>query len=197
MKRFNRFIGILIYCFSFGWTDPGDLIDYNYQTSFSVSVIEFILNSMVNDFSLPVYSISVYDIHYESHRPDGTVDTLSGLVTIPDAPTKAFPIATYQHGTILLDNQAPSITGISINNLEILLVGLITTPSGFVSIFPDYEGLGDPNKFHPYIIANSYTRAVVNMVRAVKQLSFTLEGYDQFQFNDISRWIWKENEKFD
>ena len=60
----------------------------------------------------------------------------------------------------------------------------MASPSGLITLFPDYEGLGDPNKFHPYIIANSYTRAVVNMVRAVKQLSFTLEGDDQFQFNE-------------
>lgn len=184
MKSFNRFIAMLIYCFSFGWTDPGDLIDYNHQSSFSVTVIEFILNSMGNDLSLPVYSISVYDIHYESHRPDGTVDTLSGLISIPQSPTKAFPIAAYQHGTILLDNQAPSITGMSLNNLEILLVGLITTPSGFVSIFPDYAGLGDPENFHPYIIADSHTRAVVNMIRALRQLSEELTGDDQFQLND-------------
>ena len=38
----------------------------------------------------------------------------------------------------------------SIDNAEILLVGLMSTPSGFITIFPDYEGIGDPNKFHPY-----------------------------------------------
>ena len=184
MKRFNRLITILIYCFSFGWTEPGDLIDYNYQNSFSTSMIDIILSSMAYDLSLPVYPISVYDIHYESQHPDGTMDTLSGLICIPQSPTKAFPISVYQHGTTTLDNEAPSITGMNIINTEIFLMGLLTTPYGFVSMFPDYEGLGDPENFHPYTIAESYTSAAVNMLRALRQLSEQLDGNDQFQLND-------------
>ena len=130
------------------------------------------------------YSISAYDIHYESHSVSGTVDTLSGLVIIPHSSTEAFPILTYQHGTVILDSQAPSITGISADNLEIFLISLITAPSGFITVIPDYTGIGDPDKYHPYIIANSHTQALVNMIRGVKQLSIELEGNDGFQFND-------------
>ena len=72
----------------------------------------------------------------------------------------------------------------SIDNAEILLIGLISTPSGFITIFPDYEGIGDPEKFHPYIIADSYTNSVVNMIKAVNQLSNELQNNDNFQLND-------------
>lgn len=184
MKIYNRLISTSIFCLSFGWADPGDLIDYNHQNSFSLTVLQIILNGMGNNFPLPTYPISVYDIQYESNRADGTIDTLSGLVSIPQSRTKAFPVAIYQHGTVLQDNQAPSITGMNVNNSEIFLVGLITAPSGFITLFPDYEGLGNLNNFHPYIIAESYTNTVVNMLRALKQLPEELTEDDQFNVND-------------
>ena len=174
-----------IYFTSFGSAEPGDLLEYNYQSTFSISTIQFILNSLGNDLSLPMYNISVYDIKYESFSESGEVDTLAGLVIIPQSPTKAFPILTYQHGTIILDSEAPSITGVSAENFEVLFVSLVTTPSGFITIIPDYTGIGDPDKYHPYIIADPHTEAVVNMIRGVKELAIELEdSNDRFQFND-------------
>ena len=174
-----------IYFTSFGSAEPGDLLEYNYQSTFSISTIQFILNSLGNDLSLPMYNISVYDIKYESFSESGEVDTLAGLVIIPQSPTKAFPILTYQHGTIILDSEAPSITGVSAENFEVLFVSLVTTPSGFITIIPDYTGIGDPDKYHPYIIADPHTEAVVNMIRGVKELAIQLEdSNDRFQFND-------------
>ena len=169
---------------SMATSEPGDLVDYNHQNSFSISTLQFILNSMGEDYSNVLYPISVYDIKYESLNINGSIDTLSGLVSIPQEPLKAFPLLSYQHGTTSLDADAPSITGMSIDNPEILLIGLISTPSGFITIFPDYEGIGDPEKFHPYIIADSYTNSVVNMIEAVNQLSNELQNNDNFQPND-------------
>ncbi len=64
------------------------------------------------------------------------------------------------------------------------MISLMTAPSGFITVIPDYTGIGDPDKYHPYIIANPHTEALVNMIRGVKQLSIELEGDDKFQFND-------------
>ena len=138
-NRFNKGI-LLIFSVSIGSSDPGDLIDYSHQNSLSLGVIEVILNSLGNTLYLPAYPISIYDIQYESHRPDGMVDTLAGLVCLPQSATLAFPIISYQHGTTLLDDNAPSITGMTLDNLELALIGLITSPSGFITLFPDYEG---------------------------------------------------------
>ena len=184
MKNFKFKIIFLIVFLSIINADEGDLISYNQQNTLSLFLIDLLLDGAGISDSNPIYPISIYDIQYESHRPDGTIDTLAGLISIPLSPLEAFPILSYQHGTVVLDNNAPSITGATINNYEVLSIALIASPSGMITLFPDYEGLGDPNKYHPYIIADSYTRAVVNMVRAVKELSFTLEGDDKFQFNE-------------
>jgi len=105
---------LLIFSVSIGSSDPGDLIDYSHQNSLSLPVIEAILSTMGSTGSLPAYPISIYEIQYESHRPDGMVDTLAGLVCFPQSPTLAFPIISYQHGTTLLDDNAPSITASSL-----------------------------------------------------------------------------------
>ncbi len=51
----------------------------------------------------------MYSIEYEIIDPQGYVDTLSGLVSFPIDPTKIFPIASYQHGTTVEDDNVPSV----------------------------------------------------------------------------------------
>ena len=181
----NNIIFIFLLFFQFGSlrSEAGQLIDYTHQSTMTQDEIIFILWFAGFD---PVadFGISVYDIKYETEGEGGYIDTLSGLVAFPHSPIEAFPILSYQHGTAVNDASAPSLAGLTMDNPEVLIISLVTAPSGFITLFPDYEGLGDPNKFHPFIIAESYTHSVVNMVRAVKQLSAELEGDDQFQFND-------------
>ena len=186
MRVFKKYTFIL---FFFHWVtkgEPGDLIDYNFQENISLDVIQtgLIIAGAGLGFSPPEFTISTYDIRYESQKPDGNLDTLSGLVAIPNSTTQAFPILSYQHGTGILDTDAPSITGLSLFNLEILAVGFLATSSGFITIFPDYVGMANPNVYHPYHIKDSYVRAVLHMIRAVKKLSQTLINEESFQYND-------------
>jgi len=186
MRVFKKYTFIL---FFFHWVtkgEPGDLIDYNFQENISLDVIQtgLIIAGGGLGFSPPEFTISTYDIRYESQKPDGNLDTLTGLVAIPNSTTQAFPILSYQHGTGILDTDAPSITGLSLFNVEILAVGFLATSSGFITIFPDYVGMANPNVYHPYHIKDSYVRAVLHMIKAVKQLSKTLINEESFQYND-------------
>ena len=106
--------------------EPGDLIEYNYQESFDLTAIEIGLAIVGGlGFATPEYTISCYDIKYESENSEGNLDTLSGLVVIPNSVTQAFPILSYQRGTGILDIEAPSISGLSLSNLEVFLICLI------------------------------------------------------------------------
>ena len=177
---FKYFYIILTPIISF--SDPGDLVEHNLQNTFSISTLNIFLNSLGNNTTNVMYPISVYDIKYESIDHNGEVDTLSGLISFPQSSLEAFPILAYQHGTLILDSQAPSVTGMSVNNYEVLFVGLGTTPAGFITVMPDYVGIGNTEKFHPYMIADPHTRSVVDILRATKQLSLILEN--SFQAND-------------
>lgn len=164
-------------------SEAGQLIEYNLQGAMTQDDIIYILWIAGIDPQAD-YGVSIYDIQYETEGEGGYLDTLEGLVIFPHSLTEAFPIISYQHGTAVNDASAPSLTGLSLDNQEVLLISLITSPMGFITLFPDYEGFGDPEKFHPYITAESYSHAIVNMVRAVKELSYELQLDDPFQFND-------------
>ena len=75
-------------------SDDGDLISYNHQNTLSLMLIEILLDGGGISGSNPLYPVSIYEVAYESHRPDGTIDTLGGLISIPRSSGKAFPIAT-------------------------------------------------------------------------------------------------------
>ena len=117
----SKLIFVFLLIFNIVQTEPGDLISFNQRNSFSVETIDLLLENFGPIAPSALYPIEVYDIEYESYNFDGSIDTLSGLVCIPQEPTKSFPIAVYNHGTIILDTQAPSITGLSVENFEILL----------------------------------------------------------------------------
>jgi pimeloyl-ACP methyl ester carboxylesterase len=164
-------------------SEAGQLIEYNHQSTMSLDDIAIIL--WMAGINLDTeYGISVYDIKYETEGEGGYIDTLSGLVVFPDSPMEAFPMISYQHGTAVHDGDAPSLSGISVANPEVFYIALATAPSGFITLFPDYEGMGNPNKFHPYITAESYAHTLVNMLRAVKELSSILVSTNPFQFSD-------------
>ena len=92
---------------SVSFSDPGDLVEYNFQNTFSISTLNIFLNGLGNNNTSVLYPISVYDIKYESINHNGIADTLSGLISFPHSNLEAFPILTYQHGTLILDSQAP------------------------------------------------------------------------------------------
>jgi len=178
-------IPTLLLAATIGLAQPGSLIGYEQIGSMEAGEIETALNIAFGmDAPTSIYSISMYSITYEIQTSDGTTDTLSGAVAFPHDPTRAFPIASYQHGTTILDNNVPSITGLSADNLEITLIAMIASSNGFITGFPDYMGLGISEGYHPYIIADSYTLAVTNLVRAIKHLAFEIDPIGSFQWNN-------------
>jgi len=126
----------------------------------------------------------MYSIEYEIIDSQGMSDTLSGLVSFPLAPTKSFPIASYQHGTTIEDSNVPSVTGLNLSNQEVSIISIAMASSGFIIILPDYSGLGSSEGYHPYIIADTYTPAITNMIRAVKELSTDLNINNSFMYNN-------------
>ena len=57
--RFLKYQIAAFFIISMATSEPGDLVDYNYQNSFSISTLQIILNSMGEDYSNVLYPISV------------------------------------------------------------------------------------------------------------------------------------------
>ena len=179
------FLSVLLFGITVGLAQPGSLVAYEYLGSMEAGEIETALNIAFGpDAPTSIYSISMYSVAYEIQKSDGTADTLSGAVAFPHDPTRAFPIASYQHGTTILDNAVPSITGLSPENFEIIFIAIVASSNGFITVFPDYMGLGISDGYHPYIIADPYTLAVTNLIRAIKYLPSEIDPIGSFQWNN-------------
>ena len=183
--KFFKYLIIVSQLLSYIYSQPGTLISYNHKITASNSDIQQLVDlALGNNAPVALYNMSMYSIDYEIINPQGQIDTLSGLVSFPLNPTKIFPIASYQHGTTIEDDNVPSVTGLSISNQEVSLISMIMASTGFIIMLPDYAGLGSSEGYHPYIIAETYTPAITNMIRAVKYLSSELNLNNSFMYNN-------------
>ena len=130
-------------------------------------------------FDLTVeYGFWLYRIVYETIDKDGNPTEASGIIAYPrvDWPqtaNQAFPILSYQHGTVLQKNSVSSVTGLWV--LPALIAGY-----GYVYIEPDYLGLGISDGLHPYQIKEPYGTDIVDILRATDQFS---NESPEFQIN--------------
>ena len=183
MKNY-KYLTIIIQLFYNIYSQPGSLISYDHKITADNSDIQQLLNlALSNNAPVSSFDMSMYSIEYEIIDSQGYPDTLSGLVSFPIDPTKSFPIASYQHGTSIQDDNVPSITGLNLSNQEVSIISMAMASSGFIIMLPDYSGLGSSEGYHPYIIADTYTPAITNMVRAVKELSTDLNINNSFMYN--------------
>jgi predicted esterase len=113
------------------------------------------------------YDVAIYKIDYNTIDPAGNSTLASGLIEVPVDSTKLFPLLSWQHGTATNNMVVPS-------NVELdqsdFVVGLMFATDGFVVACPDYLGMGDGTKLHPYLHANSEATSIIDMLRATRLL---------------------------
>jgi pimeloyl-ACP methyl ester carboxylesterase len=122
----------------------------------------------------------MYKITYETIDISGNPHIATGTVSYPrvdwpDIPDQAFPILSYQHGTVVEKSDVTSVSG------EWILPAILTG-SGYVYVEPDYLGLGDSEGMHPYQLKEPYGTAGVDMLRAVRY--YAAFENEQFVVND-------------
>jgi pimeloyl-ACP methyl ester carboxylesterase len=130
------------------------------------------LASLFLDAGVPIapqYRVRLYKITYETITPVGASTPASGVLLLPEGAALALPLLSFQHGTILLTNEAPS----AMNPSDRFTIGLAFASTGYAVAGPDYLGFGDSPGFHPYHHARSEATACVDMLRAVKTLCAT------------------------
>lgn len=114
------------------------------------------------------YDVKFYKITYTTPDVNGVTDTVSGLLAAPVAPDKVFPRLVYQHGTSGSKQDVPS----NLNddgdegNIALFFAGM-----GFVSLAPDYLGLGVSKGFHPYVHAATEASVALDMLRATQSFA--------------------------
>ena len=95
------------------------------------------------------------------HKGDETV--ASGLLLIPKIPElESAPFAVYEHGTIFQRNRVPSRLW-QVGEAEYFAL------NNYITIAPDYLGLGESPGLHPYMHSETEASATLDMIRAVRR----------------------------
>ncbi|TNE60536.1 MAG: T9SS type A sorting domain-containing protein [Bacteroidetes bacterium] len=128
-------------------------------------------SQLSTQFNLPFiqYGAQYYRVTYTTTNLQGLPDTVSGLIAVPDAPDNVYPRLVYQHGTSSSKLDVPSYNVLQANGEG--SIGLLFAGMGFVSLLPDYLGLGISDGFHPYVHAASEAQAGVDLLLALEEFA--------------------------
>lgn len=114
------------------------------------------------------YGAKVYKVIYNTVSWDSTPTIASGLMVVPVGVRCKVPVISYQHGTTVRKSDAMS------NLSGEWFIGLAGAAKGNIVVLPDYLGLGDGPGLHPYQHAHTEATAVIDMIRAAKEVSDTM-----------------------
>ena len=147
------------------------IISYTLIHSYTMSELEdlFVDFGVPSLIMSPEYEVDAYKVLYNTIGPKGDSTFASGAVFIPRNTTCKLPLMAYQHGTTPSRDNVPSR-----ENAEFTL-GVVFSSTGYIMCETDYLGLGDGPGFHPYHHAKSEATAVIDMLRATREIA-DLEG---------------------
>lgn len=146
---------------------------YLESTTFIRSYTKDKLDSLLDYNGLPSailtnkYTVDIYKMNYKCKDAFDTLVSASGLLIIPQD-TCELPIFDYSHGTISRKTDAPS----RIQGAE-PYIAMVMASNGYLSIMPDYLGLGDGLGLHPYQHAKTEAYANIYMIKALKEYCAT------------------------
>jgi hypothetical protein len=124
-------------------------------------------SSIAIDFVSPLpanYNVDYYKIIYNTIDPQGEPTIASGALAVPVSnECNIFPMFSYCHGTVLRQNDVPSA-----QNFESTIL-LAASSAGFITVAPDYIGLGEDEGIHPYVHGESQATATIDLIRAVRE----------------------------
>ena len=157
----------IVVCFlcSFIFSDRGDLISYELIDGASKEYAQGVLNSFIPTAPNCPYDLEMYSLEYETIDQFGNIEIASGAIVVPVDQLEAFPMLSFHHGTQIERLGTYSQDG----NLDLLTMWLGTS---YVSLLPDYLGLGISEVFHPYQINIPSATASIDMIIAAKEFCF-------------------------
>jgi len=142
--------------------DRGLLLSTSNLTNYSPTF----LNSLFQNADIPVTAqngVTVHKLVYETVGPWGGKIQASGLLAVPQTNGPAWPLVSYQHGTMTKKSDAPSAAPLGEG-----ILGLVFASTGYVAVLPDYLGLGDSSDTQFYYHARSTATTCVDLLRAAR-----------------------------
>lgn len=160
---------IVMIVFLFG--ARGDLISYELLDEIDQLTAQAVVDGFIPTGPDIEYDLELYSITYETIDQFGNEAIASGAIVLPVGQLESLPLLSFHHGTEVRRLGTYSQSG-SFDLLTCWLGG-----TGYVSVFPDYLGLGVSNVFHPYQINIPSATAIVDILIASKQLCLSKNIY--------------------
>jgi hypothetical protein len=149
---------------------------YIISASFKHAYTKNQVDSILNAVGLPAgvittrYDVRVYKVTYHSFDVDSMPTIASGLMVVPQATPCEVPILSFQHNNVIRKSDVPS--RYSYNSQW--YVGLAAGSLGNITLMPDGIGLGDGPGLHPFLHMQTEATAVIDMIRAAKEVVDTM-----------------------
>lgn len=114
-------------------------------------------------------AVKLYRVSYPSVVPErGNKPIMaSGLLAIPDLAATAFPMVSYQHGTVYGKQQVPSFPEQS-DETRLMLAQF--AGQGYIVIGADYFGMGQSTEPEGYVVKGSHQQATHDMLVASRSV---------------------------
>ncbi|TNF41227.1 MAG: hypothetical protein EP310_07630, partial [Bacteroidetes bacterium] len=194
MKKFTFFLaGMLLLLQTYVYAERGSIVKVIPMLTATPEQVMQNLQLYLDETSYPLvdlftsktYSVNAVKLIYETIDGRGNPTVASGVVFLPVVTeTTYMPVFSYLHGTLTRDLDAPS----NLKGIE-SIIGWIMAMDGYISVLPDYIGMGDGPGVHPYSHAASEASASVDMLKAAMEYCETtlvkpngnlyLSGYSQ------------------
>jgi len=119
-------------------------------------------------------AVRLYRVTYPSVIPEmGNKPTVaSGLLAVPDVAGPAFPLVSYQHGTVYGKEQVPSFPE---QSPETQLMIAQFAGQGYLLIGADYFGMGLSDEPEGYMVKGSHQQATYDMLQAARAVLADLD----------------------
>lgn len=114
------------------------------------------------------FDVAVYTITYQTLDAFGNITSASGVVGVPVGIQTGAPLLSFQHGTVIRRDHAPSVNPVETGaDIALFLMG----SSGYLTLVPDYLGFGASDGLHPFMHAKTLAWSVIDLIRAVQSLA--------------------------
>ncbi|WP_433659125.1 alpha/beta fold hydrolase [Nocardia sp. CA-128927] len=121
------------------------------------------------NFDTPVRNgVDAYRVNYRTITAKGEPTTASGLVVLPRTESPRLRTVSFEHGTLVLKSDAPSVNNQSRPDQARTIM---FAAAGYAAIAPDYLGLGDGPGDHPYTHAPTEVSASADLLFAAKGIA--------------------------
>lgn len=114
--------------------------------------------------------VDLFKITYSTKDVFNELDTASGLIVVPRRTAiYSYPRLVFQHGTVGSRTDVPS------NLRGGYEAGLFFGGLGYVTLLPDFLGLGTSRGLHPYVHADSEASAAIDMLHALDEFAAQMD----------------------